>query len=165
MPRTPEQLINDAFARILAKHWRPNQYLLQRIESSTASGIPDIYLQCPRGTYWIESKAGEIRTSDGSRIVRRANHLSNEQINWHLRHLRAGGNSLVLVGASPAPTARLNSAAYATTQPPILTTSVPRLYLLTLSLTNLQTEQINQQIKKPAESGGLSVVEWLVKEP
>jgi len=136
MARLPEQRVNDALRRELEKHWLPSQFLLQRIESNTAPGIPDFYLQSPKGSCWIESKAGT--------------QLSNDQINWHLRHARAGGHSYLLTRSCRPIAARRDALSNALG-------ATPTLYLLICSLQALPN--INAQMKNPAEAG-LTVEEW-----
>jgi hypothetical protein len=79
MSRTPEQLV---YAWVMAK--LPTSCHVQRIESSTAPGIPDINLIVDDTEVWLEVKA-EQRTSGGQVRVRK------EQWAWMKRRALAGG--------------------------------------------------------------------------
>jgi hypothetical protein len=59
----------------------------QRIETSTSSGVPDIYLVHQGFSVWIESK---ILTPRGQALLR------PYQQAWHYRHGVAGGKTLIL---------------------------------------------------------------------
>lgn len=52
--------------------------MLQRIETSTGVGIPDIYISLPDLNFWLETKTLAYK-------------VSNEQLNWAATHWLAGG--------------------------------------------------------------------------
>ena len=57
-----------------------------RIESNTINGIPDCYWLYKGQSIWIELKSNDIKNCG----------LSKYQINWHINHLKNGGNSFIL---------------------------------------------------------------------
>lgn len=57
-----------------------------RIESNTINGIPDIYWLIKKYSFFIELKSNNINNCG----------LSKFQINWHIDHLKNGGNSFIL---------------------------------------------------------------------
>lgn len=98
----PEQKIYQRLKRELTKLLPKGHFMLQRIETSTGSGVPDVYfsqrneptLLLTKSNFdihhfvsnfdhcWIETKTKEYK-------------VSNEQLSWaHLHHL-AGGITLI----------------------------------------------------------------------
>jgi len=59
---------------------------LFRIESNTINGIPDVYWLINGKSIWIELKSNDVKNLG----------LSKYQINWHLTHLKNGGQSFIL---------------------------------------------------------------------
>ena len=57
-----------------------------RIESNTINGIPDVYYICEGKSIWVELKSNEVKNLG----------LSKYQINWHINHLKNGGNCFIL---------------------------------------------------------------------
>jgi len=57
-----------------------------RIESNTINGIPDCYWLLNGKSFWIELKSNDIKNSG----------LSKFQINWHIDHIKNGGNAFIL---------------------------------------------------------------------
>ena len=82
---SPANKIVAQFQRLLLSRWKPTEFLLQKIETSTGAGIPDLFLHCPIFTGWIEVKSDRDR-------------LNEYQINWLLRYSRANGCAYVLTG-------------------------------------------------------------------
>ena len=89
----PEQLIYQRLKSFLQSNLPKGRYLLLRIETSTAPGVPDIYFCYQNGSMWLETKTLNYK-------------ISNEQIAWAHIHALAGGitkivtlldNSLVIL--------------------------------------------------------------------
>ena len=57
-----------------------------RIESNTINGIADVYWLINGKSIWIELKSNDVKNLG----------LSKYQINWHLTHLKNGGQSFIL---------------------------------------------------------------------
>ena len=57
-----------------------------RIESNTINGIPDCYWLYKGQSIWVELKSNDIKNCG----------LSKYQINWHINHLKNGGNCFIL---------------------------------------------------------------------
>jgi len=57
-----------------------------RIESNTINGIPDCYWLLNGKSFWIELKSNDIKNCG----------LSKFQINWHIDHIKNGGNAFIL---------------------------------------------------------------------
>jgi len=57
-----------------------------RIESNTINGIPDCYWLINGKSFWIELKSNDIKNCG----------LSKFQINWHIDHIKNGGNAFIL---------------------------------------------------------------------
>jgi len=57
-----------------------------RVESNTINGIPDTYWLYKGQSIWIELKSNDVKNLG----------LSKYQINWHINHLKNGGNSFIL---------------------------------------------------------------------
>lgn len=84
---TPEQKFRDRWRATL-----PQGVFLQLIESRT-TGVPDAYIFLFGRAIWIEFKVPPYKVDD-------------IQINWHIRHVRAGGSSGV-IAPLPVPKAPL----------------------------------------------------------
>lgn len=78
MSRAPEQKIYDKLARELSKLLPKGRWRMQRIETSTAVGVPDVYFRSGHRVCWIETK-------DDAYV------LSKEQYAWSHREVLAGG--------------------------------------------------------------------------
>ncbi len=76
---TPELSAHGWLKRHAPRHWH-----LQRIETSTASGVPDLIVATPVGEVWIELKAG---TRPEIRPFQRA---------WMTVRTMAGGRCVIL---------------------------------------------------------------------
>ena len=57
-----------------------------RVDSNTINGIPDVYWLINGKSIWIELKSNDVKNLG----------LSKYQINWHLIHLKNGGQSYIL---------------------------------------------------------------------
>jgi hypothetical protein len=57
-----------------------------RIESNTINGIPDCYWLLNGKSFWIELKSNDVKNCG----------LSKFQINWHIDHIKNGGNAFIL---------------------------------------------------------------------
>lgn len=70
---------------------------LQRIESFTAAGIPDVEYCCDGESGWIELKYGKIPAKGGTAVFKSQRGLTPEQIEWLLCRRCNGGRAWVLV--------------------------------------------------------------------
>ena len=80
---SPEQKIYEKFERALKRALPKGRYHLQRIETSTGTGIPDVYFRYERHVCWIETKTIEYA-------------VSKEQYAWACKEMTAGGQCWVL---------------------------------------------------------------------
>lgn len=72
---------------------------IDRIESLTTPGIPDVSYTILGVDGWIELKAVDLPVRMATRVLGPKDGLSQDQMNWHKRHLDAGGLSFVFVHA------------------------------------------------------------------
>lgn len=92
MAQTPEQKVHSALKSLLASRLPKGRWLLQRIETSTGTGIPDNYFSLLNwGSMWIETKTVDY-------IV------SHEQLNWAYQHALTGGLTYIVTRVSAAKT-------------------------------------------------------------
>lgn len=84
MNRTPEQLANAWLKQKL-----PENYHVQRIETSTGSGVPDINMIVDGREVWMEVKANQ-KTKAGYVRIRK------EQYAWMKRRAMCGGVCVVV---------------------------------------------------------------------
>jgi hypothetical protein len=90
---TPEQKLHAKLKTQLTKFLPKGRWMLQRIETSTGSGVPDCYFSCQREissnneskghSCWLETKTQEYK-------------VTPEQINWQHTHALTGGNAWVV---------------------------------------------------------------------
>ena len=80
---TPEQKIHAKLKRELNKLLPNGKWMLQRIETSTGSGVPDCYFSFSGHSSWLETKT-------------RAYKVSKEQINWQHIHSLTGGKAWIV---------------------------------------------------------------------
>jgi hypothetical protein len=91
---TPEQKLHAKLKRELTKLLPKGKWMLQRIETSTGSGVPDCYFsfsghssskidEKQSFTCWLETKT-------------RAYKVSKEQINWQHVHSLTGGKAWIV---------------------------------------------------------------------
>jgi hypothetical protein len=59
----PEQKIYKRLRRDLESRYGIARVFIQRIETSTGSGIPDVYVVCPDFNGWIETKTIDYNVS------------------------------------------------------------------------------------------------------
>jgi len=112
MANTPEQNVHSALKSLFIRTLPKGRWILQRIETSTGTGIPDNYFSLKDwGSMWIETKTLAYK-------------VSNDQLNWASAHWRAGGLTYVCtrinnapVTAHSTPTATSNHLAHATPYP------------------------------------------------
>lgn len=71
---------------------------MDRVENGVCDGMPDVSLCAGGVDTWVELKYVAKWPSRANTRVLGDRGLRTEQINWHLRHARAGGSSWVLVG-------------------------------------------------------------------
>ena len=70
---------------------------LQRIESFTAAGIPDVEYCCDGQSGWIELKYGKVPTKGGTVVFRSQRGLDPAQVEWLVCRRNHGGRAWVLV--------------------------------------------------------------------
>jgi hypothetical protein len=80
---TPEQKVFNKFKATIARRLPKGRYHLQRIETSTGTGVPDVYFRYGSMACWIETKS----TGYG---------VSKEQYAWSCIESAAGGMCWVL---------------------------------------------------------------------
>lgn len=142
--RKPEQRVYDAFVRETPPSWE-----VQRIETSTANGVPDVFLQGKEiGALWLETKTYEYP-------------FDNMQINWWIRYVRAGGVGGAILPAPnpPQKTARgaavdashaIRLGAHRPIYPPVYSSASDASKTIYIPFTNWpanQIEAINKIIK------------------
>lgn len=71
---------------------------LQRIESFTAAGIPDVEYCCDGESGWIELKYGKMPAKGGTAVFKSQRGLAPAQVEWLVCRRRNGGRSWILVG-------------------------------------------------------------------
>jgi hypothetical protein len=100
MPNKPELLIYQSLRSLFTKHLPKGRWLLQRIETSTGTGIPDCYCSLLINerhlNLWIETKTTEYK-------------VSNEQLNWAYQHTLSGGLTYIVTRINQAKTAAKNA--------------------------------------------------------
>jgi len=85
--------------------------MLQRIETSTGTGIPDIYFSFAKSSPSVEGGSMWIETKTVDYVV------SNEQLNWAATHWRAGGLTYLVTRIKHAPTTRPRTPSASSTLP------------------------------------------------
>jgi hypothetical protein len=80
---TPEQKLHAKLKTQLTKFLPKGRWMLQRIETSTGSGVPDNYFSFNGFTCWLETKTQEYE-------------VTPEQINWSHAHDLTGGIAYVV---------------------------------------------------------------------
>lgn len=91
----PEQLIYSALRSLFKKELPPGRWMLQRIETSTGTGIPDCYFSFLNNQIWIETKTVDYK-------------VSNEQLNWAYANTLAGGKTYLVTRIKHSPTTASN---------------------------------------------------------
>ena len=71
---------------------------VDRVENGVCDGMPDVSMTCAGIDVWVELKYVAQWPARANTRVMGDRGLRPEQVNWHLRHQRAGGKSFVLVG-------------------------------------------------------------------
>ena len=71
---------------------------VDRVENGVCDGMPDVSMTCAGIDVWVELKYVAQWPARANTRVLGDRGLRPEQVNWHLRHNRAGGKSFVLVG-------------------------------------------------------------------
>ncbi len=66
--------------------------MLQRIETSTASGVPDVYFSVNGFNCWLETKTLDYE-------------VTSQQVNWSTAHGKTGGKTYLITYAPDAPQA------------------------------------------------------------
>ena len=115
MAKKPEQLIYASLRSLFTRTLPKGRWLLQRIETSTGTGIPDIYCSVCGLSLWIETKTTEFE-------------VSNEQLNWAHQHALTGGLTYIVTrvttGKIPAKTTLKHTPTTAH-NPPNASSSIP----------------------------------------
>lgn len=91
MASKPELLIYSALRSMFIRTLPKGKWLLQRIETSTGVGVPDLYCSARGISFWIETKTTEYV-------------VSNEQLNWAHQHTLTGGLTYVVTRIKHTPT-------------------------------------------------------------
>lgn len=87
---TPEQKIFFQLKSAFTKSLPKGRWMLQRIETSTGTGIPDVYCSIANGPQlWLETKTTEYK-------------VSNEQLNWVSSAWLTDTPSFIVTLATPA---------------------------------------------------------------
>jgi hypothetical protein len=102
---TPEQKIHAKLKSQLSKLLPKGRWMLQRIETSTGSGVPDCYFACQRGMPSNDDQRG-MPSNDDQRGTSHFNcwletktqeyKVTSEQINWSHAHALTGGKAWVV---------------------------------------------------------------------
>lgn len=79
----PEQKIYARLKRDLEHQYGVGNVFIQRIETSTGSGIPDVFILCPDFTGWVETKTTDYN-------------VSREQYAWMKLYESRGGTCYVV---------------------------------------------------------------------
>jgi hypothetical protein len=80
---TPEQKLHAKLKTQLTNLLPKGRWMLQRIETSTGSGVPDCYFSFAGQSCWLETKTKEYK-------------VTPEQINWQHAHALTGGKAWVV---------------------------------------------------------------------
>ena len=108
MAQTPEQKVHSALKSLLARSLPKGRWILQRIETSTGTGIPDCYCSLlvneQHTDLWIETKTLEYKVSD-------------QQLNWASAHWLTGGLTYVCTRIKYTPATRPALPAASSTMP------------------------------------------------
>jgi len=80
---TPEQKLHARLKSKLATLLPKGRWMLQRIETSTGSGVPDNYFSTNGYSCWLETKTQDYK-------------VTSEQLNWHHVHELTGGETFVI---------------------------------------------------------------------
>ena len=80
---TPEQKLHAKLKTQLNKFLPKGRWMLQRIETSTGSGVPDNYFSFNGFTCWLETKTQEYK-------------VTTEQLNWSHAHNLTNGKAWVV---------------------------------------------------------------------
>lgn len=83
MASKPELLIYSTLRSLLTRSLPKGRWILQRIETSTGTGIPDCYFSYLNNQMWIETKTTEYV-------------VSHEQLNWAYANTLAGGKTYLV---------------------------------------------------------------------
>lgn len=93
MANTPEQNVHSALKSLFTRTLPKGRWILQRIETSTGTGIPDCYFSFLNNQIWIETKTVDYK-------------VSNEQLNWAYANTLAGGKTYLVTRIKHSPTTR-----------------------------------------------------------
>jgi len=80
---TPEQKLHAKLKSQLSKFLPKGRWMLQRIETSTGSGVPDNYFSFAGQSCWLETKTQEYK-------------VTTEQLNWSHAHNLTNGKAWVV---------------------------------------------------------------------
>jgi hypothetical protein len=83
---TPEQRIYTSLKKQLIGEHGAGRVFIQRVETSTGVGIPDVYVLCPSFHGWIETKTTAYK-------------VSKEQYAWAMSYMDKGGHYAVVTMA------------------------------------------------------------------
>jgi hypothetical protein len=152
MASKPELLIYQSLRGMFSKHFPKGRWILQRIETSTGVGIPDIYFSLlvneQHMNMWIETKTVDYV-------------VSNEQLNWAYQHTLTGGLTYIVTRINTAQIpakSGINNPATTAYSTPNLTSNIlahPTLYPQLHELCNgpyTQCENITNERKKGQET-------------
>lgn len=77
-----------------ARLWEAG-FFVQRIETSTGEGVPDVWVAWEGGYAWLENKAvADFPLQDRTRVFG-AKGLNPDQKNWHLEAVRRGVRAFI----------------------------------------------------------------------
>ncbi len=95
MANTPERNVHSALKSLFTRTLPKGRWMLQRIETSTGTGIPDCYFSFLNNQMWIETKTVDYK-------------VSHEQLNWAYANTLAGGKTWVITRIKHTPTTAHN---------------------------------------------------------
>ncbi len=111
----PELLIYQSLRSLFTKSLPKGMWMLQRIETSTGTGIPDCYFSHLNNQFWIETKTVDYK-------------VSNDQLNWASSHWRTGGLTYIVTRVAGSKTTAkqgIKHAAGTAHKPPNASSNVP----------------------------------------
>lgn len=73
-------------------------FFVQRIETSTGDGVPDVWVGKLGVSAWLENKAIKVWPVRATTKVFGRDGLRPEQINWHIEAVRKGVCAFILAG-------------------------------------------------------------------
>jgi hypothetical protein len=75
---------------------KPRGFVLERVENVVGVGMPDVYVQAPAVSTWVELKAPNPPKRESTRVLGDEG-LRQDQKNWHVRASRLALPTWILI--------------------------------------------------------------------